>query len=189
MSAETLTKFERLSLVNQYRILESLEPENAEHHRLLAEIFEEGYTGEYRRAFESFSEEFTPEETTDVLDTLSMYQALQRGFHEFTEAEREGIDQGALEFRGWDGNEPDDARKAAFAEFLTKAGRWATLRKKCGDDFNSHMPNFEQYDRMLYVWRAAVDRHELTASEVKRILAAYPHPDSPRSPRKSFRAV
>jgi uncharacterized protein YfbU (UPF0304 family) len=188
VSSYKLTKFERLSLVNQYRILRKLDSENAEDYDFLAEVFEEGYTSEYYVAFQSFQDEMSPDETKDVMDTLEMYTSLQRAYKSFGQDDRAAFTESDLEFSGWDGNDEMGCRRMAFARFLRTQGRWATLQLRKPGDFNSHMPDFGQYERMLGAWREAKDRVELTADDVKRIIAARAHPDSPDG-RKSLRVV
>lgn len=189
MSDEKLTKFERLSLVNQYRILAKLDPDEAASYERLVDIFEWGYASEYHCAFESFSEEMTQEEAQETMDTLEMYTCLQRAQGELAPAEVKGIEDDEFLFPGWDGNNTGGSRKMGFASLLQKQGRWTTVATRGPGTFNSHVPDFGQYDRMLQVWRQAANRFELTGDEVRRILAAFVHPDSPTGRRKSFKAV
>ena len=70
-----LTKAERLILFNQFRLLESLYPEETRDCQNACEILQSGYALEYD-SLVSFGEE-TPEETArEVIDILSMYRRL-----------------------------------------------------------------------------------------------------------------
>ncbi len=187
MTEENLTKTERLALVNQYRILALLKPEEREFYEKLAHVFEWGYVIEYHQAFQGFSDEMSVEETKEVRDTLDMYSSMQRAFKDFSAEQRDGIDEKDISFPGWDGN--NESSKACYAEFLRKDGKWEWLKTSGSDGFNSHLPDFGQYERMLSVWRGTKDRVVLTPDEVKKILAVFPHPDSPDGQRNRFRVA
>jgi hypothetical protein len=59
-----LTEVERLTLANQYRILEKLEPD-AEGHRHAAEALESGYEGLYERLMFQWISKPVPEAITE----------------------------------------------------------------------------------------------------------------------------
>ena len=71
-----LTKIERLSLINQYLILEKLYPEEKEHYSELRQALENGYTLHYSWCFDFLSDDMPIDECKKVLDILDLYRSM-----------------------------------------------------------------------------------------------------------------
>ena len=67
---------QRLILINQYKILEKLYPEEAETYSQHREILEEGYTLHYNDLIQVISEDIPENLLREVLDILDMYRGL-----------------------------------------------------------------------------------------------------------------
>ena len=67
---------QRLILINQYKILEKLCPEDAEVYSQYREILEGGYTLNYNDLLQMISDDISEEQLREVLDILDMYRWL-----------------------------------------------------------------------------------------------------------------
>lgn len=178
----TLSRTERLMLANQHRILAKLEPDEGDFHEQMVDVFENGYTVEYHKVFERVDEELDEAACKEVNDTLEMYRCLARAVEGFSKEEHTGIDVGEVSvFPGWDGNDRDGGHRMAYARHMQKDHRWEMIKTR--DKFNSHMPDFGQYGRMVRAWKESRDVVTLTPADVKRILRERSHPDSPAGRR------
>ncbi len=161
---DTLSRLERLTLVNQFKILAALHPDEAEDYKDLTTIFERGYASLYSKAFQSMSSEVTKEISKEVFDILSMHRTL---FDSVQRLEDKGDLEKRIKFFGFDAN--NESEHLSFATFFTKDGRTFEESKV----FNSHMPTLERYRRMLKVWRGQGPAEKnLTKAEVEAILQA-----------------
>ena len=161
-----LTRFERLTLWNQYEVLKTLQPQVATEYEKMQAILENGYASKYHTLFDHIDAEELPIETASFVgNVLDMYGALQRvterGLKTESYFER---------FVGFDGNEE--------TEYMSYARHLVEVEKRFGylniQDFNSHMPTVRQYDKMLKVWSEvpSTRRHNLSESEARAILGA-----------------
>ncbi len=159
-----LTKKDRLSLVNQYLILEKLYPEDADYYAKTRKIFEEGYTLHYDDAFRGLDDELSEDDCSFVIDTLDMYDALQHAYKRLSD--RSNIDENRLKFPGFDGN--NESQYLAYARFFIEdLGRFEDLDMY---GFNSHMPSIDRYRRMIAAWNSSSDRYSLTKDDIERII-------------------
>ena len=155
---------DRIILANQYRILEKLNPDEADHYAQNVKILESGYALDYARFGEHFSEEMSVDDCREVRDILDMYRSLKNAYSELTD--KNGIDPTDWDFRGFDGN--DEGSQFSYASFLIEVqGRW---RESKIPDINSHWPTLNRYRRMLKEWHASEEKHSLTGEDVRRIL-------------------
>jgi uncharacterized protein YfbU (UPF0304 family) len=173
-----LSKPERWILSNQYRILELIDKENANRHRLAQEALDDGYEVYYDWLSEHIYDEentVTKEESDYIIDVLDMFDFIQRAYDEL--GDKTGIEPFMIDFPGFDGN--NDAKFLGFAEFFCKERRaFESLRKTGpGGSFNSHMPTHELYSRMLAAWRESKNKRQLTKVDLIRITQAAVHPD------------
>ena len=142
------------------------------------EILREGYEHFYGDALSCFggelSEEgeFTMAESSKIFDVLDMY----RGIENYMNANPEDDEVNkhlAARFRGFDGNH--ELRQMQFVDFaVNRMGRYSELKPKGkeSEDFNSHIPMMDEYERMVGVWQKAKNRVKLTKKEVLAILEA-----------------
>ena len=74
---EPLSKIQRLTLINQYKILAELDKENRKQYEEFIEILSSGYTVFYDTLTEWISDEMNEEEGEFVLDVLDLYCAVE----------------------------------------------------------------------------------------------------------------
>lgn len=146
-----LTKLDvkdRLILINQYKILAKLEPNDANYYKELIEILENGYEIFYSLLDQWIDEEMPRDKSRFVLDILDLYRALE-------DLKRKTKDERLLahshgNFRGFDGNNESDY--LGFTRFLIEIqGKFQEQKKNFyeNDHLNSHCEMIEKYERML----------------------------------------
>jgi hypothetical protein len=160
-----LTTVERLTLLNQYRILEKVDPDNASVYKEATEILRSGYTLEYWSALMNGidPDEMSEDDCREVIDILSLYRALKKALRDLPEGTLAAKD---AEFPGFDGNE--ESKHFAYTKFLIED------QHKFGESqaLNSHWPgNLQRYRARVAAWKESADKWELTAEDVKRILS------------------
>ncbi len=158
---------DRLFLSNQYRILEKLYPEDAEHYGTCRTVVENGFELNYSELTRPLDENtLSRDECKEVLDILDMYSALHFSYRDLTD--KAGIDSKAVQFPGFDSN--NEADQLTYARFFVETlGRYEEFG---GQIRNSHMPLIEAYRRMLNAWRTSEDLINLSKTDIERILAA-----------------
>lgn len=161
-----LSKKERWFLSNQYRILEKLYPDNADHYARCARIVEAGYEPEYDSITEYICDPITSEACSEISDILAMYESLQLAYDDLKD--REGIEEGKIKFQGFDGNSETD--EIGYARFLiNEQKKFQDLRRT--ENINSHRPSIGYYRRMLKEWKASSDEDNLTKADIVRITS------------------
>ncbi len=164
-----LSKFERLVLANQLRMLETMFPAEAEYYANHRTALEEGYVLHYEWLFEHIDEELPKDDCQFVIEVLNMHRSMHFAFKDISETSLSLTD---VRFKGFDGNE--ETRHFAYARyFIEDLGRFQELAEQQPHaDFNSHRPMTGTYRRMLKAWHESEDRFELDAADVQRILNA-----------------
>lgn len=143
MSDIKLTPTERLMLLNQFRILNRLEPDEGWAETI--SVLEGGFSNEYGGVFDYLGNELPADEGEFVLNVLTMYEAMQRAV---PDAPADGHDP--YRFPGFDGNN-EGTYLAYYRHVIEIQRRWDYLRR--GRDLNSHFPTLERYRRMLRRYR------------------------------------
>jgi uncharacterized protein len=171
MDKMDLTKKERLIIANQLKILEKLYPEEAEYYAQQRKAVEYGYALHYEDVFEGLYDGLSEEECKEVLDILSMYRALTFSYQRLDD--KTGVEESALHFKGFDGNE--ETRQYSYAQyFIMDLDRFSELTYGSDHpDFNSHWPMLERYREMLNVWKGYRNNHQLNKEQILTILGAY----------------
>jgi uncharacterized protein YfbU (UPF0304 family) len=164
-----LNKFERLLLMNQYRILSLLDQSNADHYNKLRDALENGYVASYRDdLFAGIRDGLSVEQCAFVLEVMNMYDALQRSYDALDD--KQGIEEERTKFPGFESDY--EIAHLGYARFVVeREGRFSHL-KSFRADFISHTPMLDQYRRMYDVWRLAANRAELTRDNITAILGA-----------------
>jgi uncharacterized protein YfbU (UPF0304 family) len=143
-----LSKKDRLLLINQYRILASLEKDDASHYNELIKILENGYSIFYSMVDEWISEDMPEEEGRFVLNVLDLYRAIEDVKRKSKSEELD--DHHYSFFMGFDGN--NETEYMAFSRFLVQEqGKFREQERyfRKNDNMNSHMPMIPKYRRML----------------------------------------
>ena len=164
-----LNKFERLLLMNQYRILSLLDQSNADHYDKLRDALENGYVASYQDdLFAGMLDGLSVEQSAFVVEVMSMYDALQRSYDALDD--KQGIEEERTKFPGFD----SDYERAhlGYARFVVeREGRFSRL-KSHSPDFIGHTPMLDQYRRMTDLWKLSGNRYELTRDDITAILGA-----------------
>jgi hypothetical protein len=166
-----LSSKERISLLNQYRILAKLYPDEEAHYQELVSILESGYEVFYSQIDQWLSDPMPEEEGRFVIDVLNMYRAIE-DFKRSNESDAVSTDFLSF-FRGFDGNE--EASYMSFAKFLIlDQGKFAEQRNyfSKNDALNSHAPMIGKYRRMVQRWQETTAQWNLSERDVLAILGA-----------------
>ena len=159
-----LTKPERLILLNQYRILAKLEPDDSRASEEACEILRNGYALEYEKLGSYVDPAVSEAECREVKDILDMYRALKIARGKLPE---ETFGEGDTVFPGFDGN--NETEHFAYATFLIETqNKWPESKR---DPRNSHRPMLARYRSMLGSWEESANKWELTAEDAARILS------------------
>lgn len=168
-----LTLKERLILMNQYAILEKLDPENAKDYANKYKALDYGFTLNYAWLFENMSEEMSKDECEEVINILNMYRAIT--FSYFTIHNTKNISDDRYKFKGFDGNE--ESKYYSYCNyFIMDLGRFQELTYGYNyPDLNSHSPMLKKYRLMLNIWEGfgEIDRRmNLDAAQIEALLEA-----------------
>jgi uncharacterized protein len=165
MTTVNLTKVERALLLNQYKILEIICPENAERYMNCQSILEHGYKIFYDEVLNVWDEL----DCQYVLDVADLFRLLKQGYEGLVD--KEGIDADALKFRGFDGI--SEWQFGCFASYLKRIGRW---EDPPSDYLSIHNPSAYRYHRMVETLTTIKAKHgprwnfKLTKEEIQKIL-------------------
>ncbi len=166
-----LTRFERLLLRNQHEILSHVDPDNADYHEKMQDIFEHGYELEFEWKSEhmcSADDALDAKECHFVIQTMSLYDALQSSVNALGDGI--GVDKEAVLFLGFDGN--NETQHMSYAEFLRERDGKFTHLRLGGDGMNSHKRMIPAYQRMLDAWQAHGESYEMSADQIAAVRAA-----------------
>ena len=159
---------QRLILINQYKILEKLYPEEAETYSQHREILEEGYTLHYNDLIQVISEDIPENLLREVLDILDMYRGLY-----FAVASREKSPEykdKQIYFPGFDGNEEVKHLKYTLF-FIFKLDRYDELKKiNSYGSYNTHSNTLGQYRKMLSKWKSISNKMEISDDDLKWLI-------------------
>lgn len=173
-----MEKEQRLILINQFEILQQLNPYDADYYSGKIEILKEGYEYHYD---DIFGEVYTPLSESDsrfVIDVLNMYRDINFSKKQFSVEDREKLEKEITTiFRGFDFNDSTEVRLGGYAQFfIEKLDRFKELiEDEQFDDFNSHWPMLESYKKYLISYEKVKQLGEhkfgnLTVKQIKEIL-------------------
>jgi uncharacterized protein YfbU (UPF0304 family) len=163
----TLSKFDRMRIANQFRILEKISDSDyeAKQHALNAEIFERGYTYLYSNALDSYWDEMSTEDAQEVIQILDLYRALTFSVERLAEKERGDLLE-RVKFPGFDGNY--ESSQLSFAQFFCQEmDRYKELQIE-----NSHHSTLKSYRAQLEKWNDFGQENPLTIDQIEALLAA-----------------
>lgn len=147
-----MDKFQRLLLANQFEILSQIDEGNRSYYENKIEILQEGYEIHYDDdIWNGFYEPLPKEDSRFVLDVLSMYRDINVSISNLNDSDRENIHSSDTFYRGFDFNDPKEAKLGYYAEFfITKLKRFQELvEDEKFDGFNSHHLMTSTYERYL----------------------------------------
>src|SRR6185312_2152171 len=109
-----LSKIDRILLANQYRILEKLDPANAEIYASNCKVLESGFSLNYTALDQRFKDGLTPEQCSETIQILLMFEALHHGYVRSKGAVEAEIE--SIAFQGFAGE--SEAGLLAYAAYL-----------------------------------------------------------------------
>lgn len=166
-----LTDVERLLLANQYEILAALKKE--ESYARLAGQLRDGHEWLYSQAFDWLSPNLPVDDAEHVLKILGIYSDLKDSYGALED--KSGIDAGALEFPGFDGN--NESEFLAFSRALRDAGRFVSTVPEYGK--NSHHATTDMYSRMIAKWQELGEPlYPYSKSTILAIIDSQIHPEN-----------
>jgi len=166
--SKPLTQTERLILLNQYRILEAVCPDNANAYKRAQSIVEAGYEAHYEDLYEGINlPPVTAEVSGEVLDILDLHRWLKESYDDL--ADKSGIDLYRIEFKGFDGN--NEGEQLAYTRFFCAPGEAKYEMLPKGDNYNSHSQTLDWYRTKLRRWQAIGKPTTLTKEQILAIIA------------------
>ncbi|MGJ9383219.1 YfbU family protein [Salipaludibacillus sp. CF4.18] len=161
-----LTKLERLNLINQYQILEKLDPN--ENYSSFIKALQEGYEAHYSDLVEWLYDDFPKDKSDFVVDVLEMYRRIIFSYNALDD--KGDLNESRIKFHGFDGN--NESSYLGYASyFINDLGRYDEIRNNTEfRDLNSHRPMIDNYMRKLSVWKSSLDVDNLTLEEIQNIL-------------------
>jgi len=156
--------------VNQYKILEKLDPENEKHYARLREILEKGIAIFYEDVFDDIIKEISPAKCQFVKDVVQMFWALQYGFKKLQD--KSDLEARDVLFLGFKASDMDEWR---FAEYWRGTGaQWLRILSMDPDSLGV---STSRYTKMLERWDAIKTKYEgkenwrLTKEEIRAIIS------------------
>jgi uncharacterized protein YfbU (UPF0304 family) len=168
--------FRRVVLANQYEMLASLRPKEADFYLDIAQRVREWWPLEDMYPIDGLREmrgdPLTRADQNFVKDVLEIFDALQR-------ADEAGLvrEPGRLgvAFMGFCGNE--ELKYLSYLDWLRGQDMFLYVTLANPPDTNSHFPMIEPYRRMHEAWEALGRPRTLGATEAATLLRARIHPE------------
>jgi uncharacterized protein YfbU (UPF0304 family) len=199
---ESLRTTDRQVLSLLHRILARVLPDDANdvdgdqaYQLERAQVLEEGFTAEYWVEVAGFRTELSKRDCDRVSDILQMFRIITYSLGDLDKADTP-VDAGlasALQFMGFDHNDPLESHMATYVEYQMRGGdRWTELKPQVErhDGGNSHALMLDTYSRMLAEYRRIMDGRNrgfgprdylLTLEELQQIADARVHPSHRRT--------
>jgi len=146
-----LTEFERITLINQFLLLQENEVErghyDANDYQNYIDILYNGYEGLYGEIFGAIPRNAVTKEVSDeVYAILYMYDRAEISYNNLSEEEKEQIDVNDITCRGFDGNEEYD-HYAIYTFIIENLKQYSNMFKS--SDLNSHFQTLGRYREQL----------------------------------------
>ncbi len=165
-----LEKIDRVLLINQYKILKKLDSESGVNYDELIEILQYGYEIFYSIVDEWIGEGMSKEKGKFVLDILGIYRMVE-DYKKQNPQDEEILNHRWGYFKGFDGNE--ESEYFAFTLFLIETQKKFLEQlpyKTRNDNFNSHFPVVDKYQKMVSAWKSLGRGFRLSKEQILEIL-------------------
>jgi len=162
---KSLSKIERLMLINQFKILKKLNDDCTDYDDDIKAL-EYGYVSHYSWMTQNICDEVPEELCKLVLDVLSLHEKLHFSYEKLTD--KDGIDADSIKFRGFDGN--NETEYMGYAQYFCHQLQRYTILFKSNFDFNSHFPSLDRYKAMLAVAQNLPKSEYFSAEQIKAII-------------------
>lgn len=166
----SLTDVERLSLLNQYKILRNLDTtHDRAWYDLRIEILEKGYEGKYSVLFDHLDDPLGYEQCGFVKSVLTMFHGID---NYAKETDVSILEEPHAVFEGFDPT--TESKLLAFAAFLVANGYHEEQKKYVSQNHNMHSdrPMAGRYRRMLERWEGMGMPLHMNREQVIHVLHA-----------------
>ncbi|CAH0237377.1 YfbU family protein [Erwinia aphidicola] len=162
-----MTHAQRLILSNQYQMMAMLDPDNAARYQRHQTIIERGFGLQMRELDNDFSQ--LPEaECRTLIAMMEMYHALHISWTNLKEPQ--GIELRRLVFPGFDA--ASEGRYLGYVRFLVEVEGRYTHFDAGSHEFDTQVPMWEKYQRMLALWHNCPRQYHLSANEIAQVINA-----------------
>ena len=158
---------DRLILVNQYRILASLNKTEEQHYQEKIEILENGYEKLYQNLFENFSNEtLSIDECNFVMDVLEMYgTGITLSFNNLG---TKSLTKEEIRFPGFNTNE--EFKYYSFILFwLETLDRYAEIQEISDGNYRGIGGNVGKYEKMIDKWKS-FGKYHLSEEQIRELI-------------------
>lgn len=165
-----LSKFERLMLVNQFKILERLYPDESDYYQVQRKALEWGYARHYKDLLKWISDEMSKEDCDEIVEIIDLHRVLYSSYSNLVDKGNISLED--IGFRGFDGNV--EAQELLYTVYcMHDLDGYQELRGgRQKDDFSSHSPMLGKYRRMLKVWSGKSRSGQLSKEDIEDIIGA-----------------
>lgn len=164
-----LTKTERLILLNQFRILKSLNP-NEDNYDYALEVLEKGYEYHYKEIIQDslLIEEFPFNSSQLVLDILYMFSSMRLAYNKLSD--KSNIVESKIRFPGFCSSSGGfEAKCLSYARFYVN--QQGGLFRELGNIENSDINRIPYYREMLAEFEKSQNKFDLTKEDIIRIIS------------------
>jgi len=162
-----LEEKDRLILINQYKILSSLNKDDEKHYSEKIEILENGYEKIYESLIENFaSTPLSVDECNFVMDVLEMYgTGITLSFHNLKSKTLTELD---IHFPGFNTNE--EINYYSFALYwLETLDRYGEIQEISKGKYRGIGQNADRYRTMIKKWKE-FERYNLSEEQIRELL-------------------
>lgn len=170
-----LSRTERWTLSNQYKILEQLaelrkDDAEVEHCKDAQHVLSQGFVREYddlAKGIYGDQETLSEEGCLEVFKILAMFDDLQRFYSQLQTTDRVGIAEPWTSFPGFHGN--TEGKQLSYAMYFCRdPNTYKGLDRS--NNFDSHLPeSLNRYRKMMQELENSADRNNLTKEDLIRI--------------------
>ena len=166
-----MTYEQRIIIINQFKILEKLYPDEEKDFSSRRKALEEGYVLHYEMIDPGISkDELSAEECQEILNILNMYRIIKASYNKLDD--KTGISIPPKSFPGFDGN--NETKRMFYVEyFLHDLERFTELHDDDEDfpDYNTHIESLEIYREMLTKFNSwGSEKHNLSGDRINELL-------------------
>jgi hypothetical protein len=168
MKNESISKTNRLILINQYEILKHLNTDLKEHYDKMIKILENGFNIEYDgKLFQFISDEISSDICEETINLLSMFSNIEDSMISLKLSNEQINSLSGLHFMGFDNQEEEEAMYYSYSKFLTEDDRFIWFKNK----ISGKMGHLEIYRILLGIYNDNKfnTKNELSLNDLKML--------------------
>lgn len=172
-----MNETERLILINQFEILQRLNPDESDNYSEKVEVLKEGYEYHYDDLFGELSDPLSKEDSEFVISVLSMFRDITFSKSKLSDEDEIDLKDISTSFKGFDFNDEFESKLGFYARFFVeKLDRFKELVEEASfDSFNSHGQMLGTYKRNLEQYEIVKQSENYTfgnlaVNQIKEIL-------------------